>query len=194
MIVCILTAATLAGNSWFLWGPRQPGKSLLLRTLFPTAPSNNLSSAREFRRFAVDPGVFSEECAALLEKRQPVIVDEIQETAPSRRGPVAHKPPRPALHPYRLEPPQTAPRPEQPARRPRRPPRPPAAHVRRDTRHLTRQGTRPRPSRVAKSSTPPRSPAKSASPPTRSAAISTSSWTRSWPYGCRPGPSGRNAS
>lgn len=78
MITRIITADSLAGESCFLWGPRQTGKSTLLRTLFPDAPAYDLLSSREFRRLSADPGVFAEECAALPDKRQPVIVDEIQ--------------------------------------------------------------------------------------------------------------------
>ena len=78
MITRIITADLLAGESCFLWGPRQTGKSTLLRTLFPDAPTYDLLSSREFRRLSADPGVFAEECAALPDKRQPVIVDEIQ--------------------------------------------------------------------------------------------------------------------
>ncbi|MFM8433916.1 MAG: ATP-binding protein [Planctomycetia bacterium] len=78
MITRTLTATSLAGESCFLWGPRQTGKSTLLRTLFPNAPAYDLLSSREFRRLSADPGVFAEECAALADKRQPVIVDEIQ--------------------------------------------------------------------------------------------------------------------
>jgi len=73
-----VTAESLASEPCFLWGPRQTGKSTLLRTLFPSAPTYDLLSAREFRRLSADPGVFFEECAALPDKRQPVIVDEIQ--------------------------------------------------------------------------------------------------------------------
>lgn len=78
MIRRIFTADSLAADSCFLWGPRQTGKSTLLRTLFPAATTYDLLSAREFRRLSVDPGLFSEECAALADTRQPVIVDEIQ--------------------------------------------------------------------------------------------------------------------
>jgi len=78
MIERILTARSLAADSCFLWGPRQTGKSTLLRTLFPGAPTYDLLSAREFRRLSADPGIFAEECAALPDRRQPVIVDEIQ--------------------------------------------------------------------------------------------------------------------
>ena len=73
-----LTAEALAEETCFLWGPRQTGKSTLLRELFPKAPIYDMLSAREFRRLSADPGVFSQECMALADKRQPVIVDEIQ--------------------------------------------------------------------------------------------------------------------
>lgn len=78
MIKRISTADSLAAESCFLWGPRQTGKSTLLRTLFPAATTYDLLSAREFRRLSADPSLFSEECAALADTRQPVIVDEIQ--------------------------------------------------------------------------------------------------------------------
>lgn len=77
MIRRILDAGALTGESSFLWGPRQTGKSTLLRSLFPDAPTYDLLSSREFRRLSADPGVFADECAA-LDGRQPVIVDEIQ--------------------------------------------------------------------------------------------------------------------
>lgn len=78
MITRILAAPVLVAESCFLWGPRQTGKSTLLRTLFPNAPTYDLLSSRDFRRLSADPGVFAEECAALSDERQPVIVDEIQ--------------------------------------------------------------------------------------------------------------------
>lgn len=78
MIKRILSAADLSRGSCFLWGPRQTGKSTLLRELFPNAPLYDLLSSREFRRLAADPGIFSEECRALAGHRGPVIVDEIQ--------------------------------------------------------------------------------------------------------------------
>ena len=78
MIKRILAAADLSQGSCFLWGPRQTGKSTLLRELFPTAPTYDLLSAREFRRLTADPGIFTEECRALAANRGPVIVDEIQ--------------------------------------------------------------------------------------------------------------------
>jgi len=78
MLIRTIDAALLAADSCFLWGPRQTGKSTLLRTLFPNAPTYDLLSAREFRRLAADPGLLSEECVALPRSQQPIIIDEIQ--------------------------------------------------------------------------------------------------------------------
>jgi predicted AAA+ superfamily ATPase len=82
MIKRIVSARDLARESCFLWGPRQTGKSTLLRELFPHAPTYDLLSAREFRRLAADPGIFTEECLALPAGHGPVIVDEIQKLPP----------------------------------------------------------------------------------------------------------------
>jgi predicted AAA+ superfamily ATPase len=78
MIKRILAASDFEGGSSFLWGPRQTGKSTLLRELFPNARTYDLLSSREFRRLAADPGIFTEECRALAANGEPVIVDEIQ--------------------------------------------------------------------------------------------------------------------
>lgn len=78
MIKRTIAAALLASDSCFLWGPRQTGKSTLLRSLFPDAPAYDLLSAREFRRLAADPGLLSEEATALPRGKHPIIIDEIQ--------------------------------------------------------------------------------------------------------------------
>ncbi|HXQ22548.1 MAG TPA: DUF4143 domain-containing protein [Candidatus Acidoferrales bacterium] len=62
--------------SFFLWGPRQTGKSTLLRTLYPQARRIDLLTAREFVRFSEDPTVLREEVAATHERF--VVIDEIQ--------------------------------------------------------------------------------------------------------------------
>jgi predicted AAA+ superfamily ATPase len=82
MINRIVTAADLAVATCFLWGPRQSGKSTLLRGLFPKAPYYDLLRAAEFRRLSADPGLLSQECEALGwngdTQPEPIIVDEIQ--------------------------------------------------------------------------------------------------------------------
>ncbi len=78
MIIRTIDAARLAADSCFLWGPRQTGKSTLLRSLFPDAHAYDLLSAREFRRLAADPGLLAEECVAIPRSQQPIIIDEIQ--------------------------------------------------------------------------------------------------------------------
>ena len=65
-------------QSCFLWGPRQTGKSFLLRETFPDAPYYDLLSSAEFRRLGANPALFAEECRALPASANPVIVDEIQ--------------------------------------------------------------------------------------------------------------------
>lgn len=82
MIKRIVAAGDLAQDSCFLWGPRQTGKSTLLRELFPHALTYDLLLSREFRRLAADPGIFTEECLAVSSTRWPVIVDEIQKLPP----------------------------------------------------------------------------------------------------------------
>lgn len=63
--------------AFFLWGPRQTGKSTLLRTAYPEAPRIDLLASREFSRYSLDPGRLREIVAA---ERGPgfVVIDEIQ--------------------------------------------------------------------------------------------------------------------
>lgn len=63
-------------ESFFLWGPRQTGKSTLLRQTYPDATRVDLLTAREFARFSRDPGLLREDIAATGERF--LIIDEIQ--------------------------------------------------------------------------------------------------------------------
>ncbi len=78
----ILQTERLARRSCFLWGPRQVGKSTLLRRLFPEAPYYDLLDAALFRRLSANPVLLSEELNALgwEQGRQPwpIIIDEVQ--------------------------------------------------------------------------------------------------------------------
>lgn len=78
----ILQAERLARRSCFLWGPRQVGKSTLLRRLFPEAPYYDLLDAALFRRFSANPALLGEELKALGWEQGgqpwPIIIDEVQ--------------------------------------------------------------------------------------------------------------------
>ncbi len=48
-------------ESFFLWGPRQTGKSTLLRAAYPNAVWVDLLKAEEFRRYTTRPETLREE-------------------------------------------------------------------------------------------------------------------------------------
>lgn len=66
----------------FFWGPRQTGKSTLLKMLFPQAVRYDLLLSTEYQRLLREPNLIREEClAAGLDRdsqRDPIIIDEIQ--------------------------------------------------------------------------------------------------------------------
>lgn len=63
-------------ESFFLWGPRQTGKSTLLRETYPEATRIDLLTAREFTRFSRDPTQLRDQIEASGERF--IILDEIQ--------------------------------------------------------------------------------------------------------------------
>jgi uncharacterized protein len=65
-------------QSVFLWGPRQTGKSTLLRLLFPDTLHFDLLNASEFRLLKSRPEALRERCRAVNPKADPVIIDEVQ--------------------------------------------------------------------------------------------------------------------
>ena len=67
------------GESFFLWGPRQTGKSTLLKLRYPEARRVDLLKADEFRRYAVHPEFLRQELDA--EGAPPgrrIVIDEVQ--------------------------------------------------------------------------------------------------------------------
>jgi predicted AAA+ superfamily ATPase len=67
-----------AARSFFLLGPRQTGKSTLLRASFPDALFLDLLDAQTFRSLAASPDLIGDRARALKGRRRVVIVDEIQ--------------------------------------------------------------------------------------------------------------------
>ena len=64
-------------ETFFLWGPRQTGKTTLLREAYPHAYWIDLLKSEEYRRYLQNPERIREELAAIDSVRQ-VVIDEIQ--------------------------------------------------------------------------------------------------------------------
>lgn len=73
-----LTLPETNTESYFLWGPRQTGKSTLLHARFPDALYYDLLLADEFARLQRDPTLMRKEVLAANALSTPVIIDEIQ--------------------------------------------------------------------------------------------------------------------
>ncbi len=67
----------LGQESCFLWGPRQSGKSTLLKISFPDSPYYDLLLSDEFERLNRRPALLREEILA-RQSNTPVIIDEVQ--------------------------------------------------------------------------------------------------------------------
>jgi len=68
-------------QSFFLWGPRQTGKSSLLKHTYPQAMRIDLLKTDEFLRYTNQPSLFREEVQASPSPRF-VIIDEVQKVPP----------------------------------------------------------------------------------------------------------------
>lgn len=67
----------LRKETFFLWGPRQAGKSTLLRASFADALWLDLLKSDEFRRYTTRPELLREELAARPDVKA-VVIDEVQ--------------------------------------------------------------------------------------------------------------------
>jgi predicted AAA+ superfamily ATPase len=65
-------------ETFFLWGPRQTGKTTLLRQVYPDAYWVDLLRADEFRRYTQRPERLREELRALPAEPAQVVIDEVQ--------------------------------------------------------------------------------------------------------------------
>jgi len=78
----ISTLPLSSKETCFLWGPRQVGKTSLLKQLFPRARRYDLLLSTEFRRLSANPALIRQECEALglsgSNQESPIIIDEIQ--------------------------------------------------------------------------------------------------------------------
>src|SRR4030067_76342 len=64
-------------ETFFLWGPRQTGKTTLLQAAYPEALWIDLLKAEEYRRYVQNPEQLRGELAARPSVRQ-VVIDEVQ--------------------------------------------------------------------------------------------------------------------
>lgn len=77
MIDRILSLSDIKDDSMFLWGPRQTGKSTLLKQLFPNVPYYDLLKSNVYTLYKLNPSLLREECM-MLEEGSVVIIDEVQ--------------------------------------------------------------------------------------------------------------------
>jgi predicted AAA+ superfamily ATPase len=68
----------LGKNTCFLWGPRQTGKSTLLREKFPGALVFDFLLSRNVERLTAAPDTFRQECLQHKPTGHPVVIDEVQ--------------------------------------------------------------------------------------------------------------------
>lgn len=65
-------------ETFFLWGPRQTGKSTLLRNHYPGSHWIDLLKSEEFRRYATRPELLRLELEANPDPTRQIVIDEVQ--------------------------------------------------------------------------------------------------------------------
>jgi len=78
MIVRQLSLPASGAETFFLWGPRQTGKTTLLRETYPDAYWVDLLKAEEYRRYLERPELLRQELQAHKKIPPFVVVDEVQ--------------------------------------------------------------------------------------------------------------------
>lgn len=78
MIERVLRLPAPGTETFFLWGPRQTGKSTLLRTAYPAALWVDLLKSEEYRRYLEQPELLRRRIEALSPRPNFVVIDEVQ--------------------------------------------------------------------------------------------------------------------
>ena len=77
MLARIQKLQEIREDSMFLWGPRQTGKSTLLKQLFPDAQYYDLLKSEVYALYKMKPSRLRDECM-MMEEDEIVIIDEVQ--------------------------------------------------------------------------------------------------------------------
>lgn len=77
MLNRLLLLSDIESDSLFLWGPRQTGKSTLLKQLFPNVPYYDLLKSDVYTKYKLKPSLLRDECM-MLDEGSVVVIDEVQ--------------------------------------------------------------------------------------------------------------------
>ena len=77
MLNRLLSLSDIESDSLFLWGPRQTGKSTLLKQLFPNVPYYDLLKSDVYTKYKLKPSLLRDECM-MLDEGSVVVIDEVQ--------------------------------------------------------------------------------------------------------------------